>query len=205
MHTFKPHRRSWWMACAISRNPMVRWTDRVEACAMLLVMLVAVAGTAVCVATTVGVYRSHAELYAEQSTTRRAVTATVVEKDSRPRAPHTTGVVVLAMWLVGADGARGGERDIACSAWVNTDRSVRAGDRLDIWVDDAGVPVAPPTRPSRAVFDAAGVGAGLWCSAALGLVAFVGLVRSPLNRIRREQWESEIEGLAGGGLRNRRR
>jgi hypothetical protein len=183
----------------------VRWTDRVEACAMLLVLLVAAAGTAVCVAFTVGVYRSHAALYTEQSIERRPVTATVVETDSRPRAPHTTSVAVLAIWLVGADGARGGERDIAYSGWVNTERSVKGGDQLDIWVNDAGIAVAPPTRPSQAVFDAVGVGAGIWCSTAMGLVALVGLVRSPLNRIRRGQWEREIEGLAGGGLRNRRR
>jgi hypothetical protein len=205
MHTFTLDRRSWWVARAFSRNPLVRWTDRVEACAMLLVILVAAAAAAVCVAAAVGVYRSHAKLYAEQSRTRHAVTTTVVETDSRPRPPHTTRISVMVMWLVGGDGARGGERDIGHSDWVNTERAVRGGDRLDIWVDDAGVPVVPPTRPSQAVVDAAGVGAGMWCSGAVGLVALVGMVRSPLNRIRREQWAREIEGLAGGGLRNRPR
>jgi hypothetical protein len=205
MHTLTLHGRSLWVARSLGRNPLVRWTDRIEACAILLLILAGLAVTAVCAAAAVGVYRSHAEVYAEQSRMRHAISATVVETDSRPRLPHTTSVAVLAMWVVGGDGARGGERDIARSDWVDTDRSVKSGDRLDIWVDDAGVPVAPPTRPSQAVIDAVGFGAGIWCSAAVGLVVVVAVVRSPLNRIRREQWEREIEGLADGGLRNRPR
>jgi hypothetical protein len=205
MHTFPLHGRTRWVARPFSRNPLVRWTDRIEACAIQLVILLALAAAAVCAVAAVGVYRSHTEFYAEQSRTRHAVTATVVETAWRPRTPHTPhtpSVAVLAMWLVGGDGARGGERDIGHSEWINTDGSVKVGERLAIWLDDAGVPVAPPTPPSQAVVDAAGVGVGTWCGAALGLVGVVGMVRWPLNRIRRVQWEREIEGLAGGGLCN---
>jgi hypothetical protein len=205
MHTFALQRRRWWVARAFGRNPLLRWTDRVEACAILLVILLALGAAAVCAGAAVGVYRSHAELFAEQARTRHAVTATVVETARRPRAFRTTSVAVLAVWIVGGDGARGGERDIGHSDWVSTRRSVKVGDRMDIWVDDAGVPVAPPTRPYQAGVDAMSFGAGMWCCAALGLLAVVGVVSSPLNRIRREQWEREIEGLADGGLRNRPR
>lgn len=205
MHTFTLRGRTRWVARPFSRNPLVRWTDRIEACAIQLVILLALAAAAASAAPVAGVYRSHAELYAEQSRTRHEVTATVVERDLRPRPPHTTRVAVLATWLVGGDGARGGERDIGHSDWITTERSVKAGDRLDIWLDDAGVLIAPPTPQSQAVIDAAGVGTGIWCCAALVLVAVVGLVRGPLDRIRRVQWEREIEGLADGGLRNRAR
>ena len=73
------------------------------------------------------------------------------------------------MWLVAADGARGGEVQVAHTGWMSRDRAVNAGDHIDIWVDDAGTPAAPPTPPSQAGLDAVGFGAGIWLVAALGL------------------------------------
>jgi hypothetical protein len=198
MHAFSLRGRSWWIMRAFGRNPLLRWTDRTEACVIVFAILVALAATPVCAAAGVGVYRSHARLYAEQSLARHSVTATVVEKDPRPHQPRSTGVTVLAMWLVAADGARGGETEVAHTGWVSRDRAVNAGDRIDVWVDDAGAPVAPPTPPSQAWLDAVGYGAGIWLVAALGLTAAVGMVRSPLNRIRRVQWEGDIKGFTDG-------
>ena len=198
MHAFSLRDRSWWIARAFGRNPLLRWTDRTEACVIVFAILVALAATPVCAAAGVGVYRSHARLYAEQSLARHSVTATVVEKDPRPHQPRSTGVSVLAMWLVAADGARGGEVEVAHTGWMSRDRAVTAGDRIDVWVDDAGAPVAPPTPPSQAWLDAVGYGAGIWLVAALGLTAAVGMVRSPLNRIRRVQWEGDIKGFTDG-------
>jgi hypothetical protein len=198
MHAFSLRDRSWWIARAFGRNPLLRWTNRTEACVIVFAILVALAATPVCAAAGVGVYRSHARLYAEQSLARHSVTATVVEKDPRPHQPRSTGVSVLAMWLVAADGARGGEVEVAHTGWMSRDRAVNAGDRIDVWVDDAGAPVAPPTPPSQAWLDAIGYGAGIWLVAALGLTAAVGMVRSPLNRIRRVQWEGDIKGFTDG-------
>jgi hypothetical protein len=198
MHAFSLRDRSWWIARAFGRNPLLRWTDRTEACVIVFAILVALAATPVCAAAGVGVYRSQARLYAEQSLARHSVTATVVEKDPRPHQPRSTGVSVLAMWLVAADGARGGEVEVAHTGWMSRDRAVNAGDRIDVWVDDAGAPIAPPTPPSQAWLDAIGYGAGIWLVAALGLTAAVGMVRSPLNRIRRVQWEGDIKGFTDG-------
>jgi hypothetical protein len=198
MHAFSLRHRSWWITRAFGRNPLLRWTDRTEACVIVFAILVALAATPVCAAAGVGVYRSHARLYAEQSLARHSVTATVVEKDPRPHQPRSTGVTVLAMWLVAADGARGGEIEVAHTGWMSKDRAVNAGDRIDVWVDDAGAPVAPPIPPSQAWLDAVGYGAGIWLVAALGLTAAVGMVRSPLNRIRRVQWEGDIKGFTDG-------
>lgn len=198
MHAFSLRGRSWWIMRAFGRNPLLRWTDRTEACVIVFAILVALAATPVCAAAGVGVYRSHARLYAEQSLARHSVTAMVVEKDRRPHQPRSTGVSVLAMWLVAADGARGGEIEVAHTGWMSRDRAVNAGDRIDVWVDDAGAPVAPPTPPSQAWLDAVGYGAGIWLVAALGLTAAVGMVRSPLNRIRRVQWEGDIKGFTDG-------
>jgi hypothetical protein len=200
MHAFSLRYRSSWITRAFGRNRLLRWTDRAEACVIVFAIVVALASTPVCAAAGVGVYRSHARLYAEQSRARHSVTATVVE--TRPR-PHRTSITVLAMWLVAADGARGGEVQVAHTGWMSRDRAVNAGDHIDIWVDDAGAPVAPPTPPSQAGLDAVGFGTGIWVVAALGLTAAVGMVRSPLNRIRRVQWERDIKGFTDGQRSNR--
>jgi hypothetical protein len=198
MHAFSLRHRSWWITRAFGRNPLLRWTDRMEAWVIVFAILVALAAAPVCAAAGVGVYRSHARFYAEQSLARHSVTATVVETGPQPHQPRSTGITVLAMWLVAADGARGGEVEVAHTRWLSRDRAVNPGNRIDIWVDDAGAPVAPPTPPSQAGLDAVGFGAGIWLVAALGLTAAVAMVRSPLNRIRRVQWEGDIKGFTDG-------
>ena len=198
MHAFSLRFRSWWIPRAFGRNPLLRWTDRTEACVIVFAMLVALAATPVCAAAGAAVYRSHVRLYAEQSLARHCVTATVVEARPGPHQPHSTSTSVLAMWLVAADGARGGEVQVAHTGWVSRDRAVIAGDHIGVWVDDAGAQVAPPTPRSQAGLDAVGFGGGIWLVAALALTAAVGMVRTPLNRIRRVQWERDIKGFTDG-------
>jgi len=203
MHAFSLRFRSWWITRAFGRNPLLRWTDRIEAFVIVFAIVAVLAATPVCAVAGAGVYRSHRAFYAAQSRARQPVTATVVEIGPPLHTPHATGGAVLVMWLVGVDGARGGEVQDGHTAWVSADRAVKAGDRIDIWVDDVGTPAAPPTPPSQAALDAVGIGAGMWSVAMLGLLAAVGMVRSPLNRIRRVQWEREIKGFADGGRSKR--
>jgi len=188
---------------AFGRNPLLRWTDRLEACVIVFAIVAALAATPVCAAAGAGVYRSRLQLYGAQSRARHTVTATVVEPGPPLHTPHATSGAVLVMWLDTADGARGGEVQVAHTGWMSRDRAVKPGDHIDIWVDDAGAPVAPPTPPSQAGLDAVGFGAGIWFVATLGLMAAVGMARSPLNRIRHVQWEREIRGFADGGRSNR--
>jgi hypothetical protein len=199
MHVFSPRPWFGWIAHALGRNPLLRWTDRVEAWVIVFAILAALAATPVCALAAAGVYRSHHQLYAAQSSQRRTVTATVVEMGPPQHKPHTTGVTVLVMWLAGDGGARGGENYVAHTEWTSTDRAVNLGDRTDIWVNEGGAPAAPPTPPSQAGIDALGFGAGIWFVVTLGLTVVVGAVRSPLNRIRHVQWEREIKGFADGG------
>jgi len=188
---------------AFGRNPLLRWTDRLEACVIVFAIVAALAATPVCAAAAAGVYRSRLQLYGAQSRARHTVTATVVEPGPPLHTPHATSGAVLVMWLDTADGARGGEVQVAHTGWMSGNRAVNAGDRLDIWVDDAGTLAAAPTPPSQAGLDAVGFGAGIWIVATLGLMAAVGMSRSPLNRIRHVQWEREIRGFADGGRSNR--
>ena len=203
MHSFSLRCQRWRIARAFGRNPLLRWTDRIEAGVMVFAIVVVLAAVPVCAVAGAGVYSSHRALYAAQSITRQTVTATVVKSGPPPHTAHATSIAVLVMWLIGADGARGGEVNIAHTAWISTDRALKAGDRIDIWVDDVGTPAAPPTPPSQAGLDAVEFGVGIWLVAALALMATIGMVRSPLNRIRHAQWEREIKRFADGGTSNR--
>lgn len=187
-------RRQSWVARAFGRNPLLRPTDRIEACVVVFAIVLVLAVTPVCAAVAVAVYGSHARLYAEQAQARHTVAATVIEASGDTHAPHITTKAVRAAWPVGV-GVR--------TDWLRANRAVKTGDRIEIWVDGAGVPAAPPTPISQAGIDAACVGAAIWTAVTLGLIACVAMTRSPLNRIRLAQWEREIRSLADGGRTNK--
>jgi hypothetical protein len=68
-----------WTVRALGRNPLVRFSDRVEAVVLVLVFVTALA--VIPVAGTIGtaVYESRARLYGEQVRTRHTVAATAIE------------------------------------------------------------------------------------------------------------------------------
>lgn len=194
--------RAWAAAVAPSHNPMLRWTDRVQAWVLLVAIMLGLAIGALCTAGSIHVFRSHLEQY-QDSQTHRAVAATVVETAPGHPQPHQNSTPVMAMWLVGAGGARGGENLLSYSGWVRSGRQVSGGDHVRIWIDDEGLPTTAPTPSWQAGVDAAAFGIGLGLVGAMGLVALVRLIAMPLDRIRLAQWEAEIATLAGKGRRNR--
>lgn len=196
-------RRRRWIARAFGRNPLLRWTDRVEACVVLAAIALALAVCPVCVGVGVEVYRSHAQHYAQEFRTRHIVTASVAAKGKSPPQPHTTSSDVLAVWSELAHGARGGELRVGHAEWVTVDHAIGAGDQIHLWVDDAGTQVDPPTPPTQAGFDAIAVVGGIWGATILGLMAAVGMLRSSLNRIRQVRLDREIERFASGGTTKR--
>jgi hypothetical protein len=202
MQIRRRHGRAWLAAIGVRRNPLLRWTDRIQAWVLLVAVVVGLAIVVVCAVGGVQVYRSHVERY-HDSQTHHAVMATVVETDPGQPLRHQSGIPVLAMWLVDSGGARGGENLLAYTDWVWSARKVSVGDHLRIWIDDAGLLSTPPTPPWQAGVDAAAFGVGLWLVGVGGLIVLVWLIRSPLDRIRLAQWEAEISALAEKGRRNR--
>jgi hypothetical protein len=194
MNTVALSRKTSWVVGAFGRNPLLRRTDRIEAIIIMFAVTVAVAALLGAGAVGAAVYGSRYRLYAEQAQARHTVTATVIEADTSTSKPHATASQVRATWRVG-----GGER----TDWFRTDNTVKAGDHIEIWVNDHGDHTTPPTPTSQAAVDAVGVGAGSWLLVAIGMTALVGAARTPLNRIRHAQWEREMKSLAGGGRTNR--
>ena len=97
MHSFSLRCRSWWIVRAFGRNPLLRWTDRLEACVIVFAIVAVLAATPVCAVAGAGVYRSHRALYAAQSRARHIVIAMVVEPGPPLHTPHATGGAVLVM------------------------------------------------------------------------------------------------------------
>jgi hypothetical protein len=205
MRNLVRHRRSRWVLRAFGDNPLLRWTDRLEAGVVLAAIVLALVMVPLCMAESAHVYRSHAKTYAAQASTRHMVTATVAATEGPARQPHTTSSAVLAVWSVGADGARGGEAQVDHADWVTTERTVSDGDQIPLWLDDAGALVDPPTPLVQAGFDAIGAGVGVWGLTLLALVACVTVVRSPLNRLRQGRLDREIDRFASGGTANQAR
>jgi hypothetical protein len=194
MHNFAIRRRRWWVVHALGRNPLLRPSDRIEACVIVVAILIALAAAPICATAGVAVYGSHARLYAQHAHTCHTVAATVIETSARAKAPHITSIAARVTWP--ADGG-------VHTNWYRTSPAVKPGDRIDIWVDSKGLPTTPPTPVSQAAIDAVAAGGAIWIALTLSLIACVAVTRSPLNRIRGVQWEREIRSLADGGRTNR--
>jgi hypothetical protein len=85
-----------------------------------------------------------------------------------------------------------------------SDRAVKAGDQIDIWVDSHGNRVSPLQPRSRAAIDAVCTAVTIWLGVVAAAAAGAGLVRWRLDRFRAAGWEREIRSLAdnGGGRTN---
>ncbi|OIN78938.1 Rv1733c family protein [Mycobacterium malmoense] len=191
METFTLDPRCWRVARIFGRNPLLRPADRIEA----LVVLIAVVASlvAIPVAGVVGAvaYGARERLCAQEARDRHVVTATVADT----RLDDSGTRMVQATWP-----ATAGER----TGTLRLTASVKAGERIQIWVDTDANPASPPTPAWRAVIDAVGMVAVTLLIVGVGMAALVAAVRSRLDRARDAQWEREIRCLADDGGRTNR-
>jgi len=175
-----------WTIRALGRNPLVRFSDRVEAVVLVLVVIAALLVTPVAGAIGTAVYESRARLYTEQAQTRHTVAATAIEDST---------VVVDQNAEVFPTGARWRANGSEHVGSVDLAHAVKAGDQLDVWVDASGDQVAAPTPTSRAGIDAMFAGAGAWLIVMAGVAGLSMLVRSWMTHRRFLGWEREWQAL----------
>jgi hypothetical protein len=172
-----------------SRDPLVRNSDRIEAAVVALAALVVVIAAACAGALATMVHDARAQMYIEQAKTRLPIVAVAMENSKKTISPETSVSTVYSRWEAnGTDHA-------SVLSW---DEDVKAGDRLQIWVDAGGNRVSQPSPVSRAVTDAVSVAIVAWLSAVLAVTAVVSAVRSHANATRDAQWEQEIRCLFDG-------
>ena len=82
---------------------------------------------------------------------------------------------------------------------------MKAGDPLNIWIDDRGNRVAPPRPVARAAVDALSTAVVGWFIVILAVAHVVNAARAHASRMRDAQWEQAIRELVNedGGRTNR--
>ncbi|WP_454786358.1 Rv1733c family protein [Mycobacterium antarcticum] len=119
--------------------------------------------------------------YPEQAQTRHPVTATVLEDSTA--VVDGFGYTVSVQWHTAAT------EHAESLAWKHL---VKAGDRIDIWVDTDGTPVSAPAPASNAGIDAVMAGITIWLSVLAAAAALTVLVRRRLNRLHSADWDREL-------------
>jgi hypothetical protein len=196
MESFEFRPMTWPGLRALSRNPLVRASDRIESAVVVLAALVVLLAAAAAGAAGTMVYGAQTQMYARQAQTRHAIVATAVADSQTVTTAQTVITTVYARWQHnGSDQTA----EIACN------KPVAAGKQLGIWVDDRGNRVGRPVPASRAAAQAVAVAAIAWLGTVLAVAHAVSVVRTRTSRLRDAQWDREISCLVddGGGHTNR--
>jgi hypothetical protein len=195
MQSFVIRPMTWPVLRIFSRNPLVRTSDRIESAIIAVALLLVVIATACAGVVGTAVYDAKAQLYRGQAQTRHALVATVVTDSEPAVSPETTAFTVQARWrLSGID-------HVDLIGWNN---SVKAGDQLQIWVDDLGNRVEKPSPVERAAIDALSAAVVGWLIVIAATAQVVVVVRAHTSRMRDAQWERDIRCLVDedGGRTN---
>jgi hypothetical protein len=188
METYVLDPRCWRIGRIFCRNPLLRRTDRIEALVTLVALIVSLIAIPVAGVAAAVVYGARNSQYTQEEHQRHAVTATITDAGTG----RSTATVVQARWPVAA-GERTGALELITAG--------KAGDRIKLWVDKNGNPVAAPTPPWRAVSDGVATALAILLSVGLWLTFLVTSARSRLDRARDAQWEREIRCLQEDGGR----
>lgn len=180
-------RKCRWYLRALGRNPLVRVSDRLEAFAVLGVLVLALIAIPVSAHAGDQTYDSRMRLATEQAQTRHTVEAVVVEGSTGMPADFDSAAYVQVEWREGT---------VTRTAQVVSPETVQAGASLTIWLDDHGKVVGAPLTPVDAKVSALGVAWTIWITAVVVSVLAALVVRRGLDRIRARAWERELLLLA---------
>jgi hypothetical protein len=175
-----------WHIRAFGFNPLIRVTDRLEALAVLAVVVTAL--FAVPAATHAGalVYDTGKRIADEQAHSRHSVEALVVEGTGLPMDLETPAYV-RAQWSEGTQ---------VRTAHVVSPATVKAGDQMTIWLNDSGKVVAAPLRADDAKLNAIVAAGTVWIAIVVFSTLVARLIRRGLDRSRDRAWTRELQLLA---------
>lgn len=180
-------RRFRWHLHALGFNPLIRASDRLEALAVLAVLVTALFAVPAAAHAGTLIYDAGVRTANEQAHSRHSVEAVAVEGSLSMPADFDGPAYVRAQWRAGTQ---------LRTEPVITPATVKAGEPLTIWLDDTGKVVAAPLTADDARLSAVSAAGTVWivivvCSA---LAAFV--IRRGLDRSRDRAWERELHLLA---------
>ncbi len=173
----------------LSRNPLVRISDRIEDLAMVLAMVFVVLAAPVAAAFGTAVHDTQAHRYADQAATRHLVQATAQDDTTVIMQRTQSTYAVWARWTAaGAD-------HLGVVPWP---APAKTGAKGDIWVDAQGLSTTAPTDVRQAVADAVAAAVLLWGGVATASAGSVWAVRRRLDRVRHATWDRELAAALDG-------
>lgn len=167
-------------------NPLVRTADRVEALLLVFAFVVSIVAVPVAAAVGTAVHDSRSRVYAAQAQIRQQVTATITGDSDAGRNLSGPTVAAPARWVVA-----GTER----TGLVVVDRNAKPGDRVDIWVDEQGIPVGKPVV--SATDEAVATGLAIWFGVVIAAATLFGTARVLLDRKRHAGWQRDLDRMVG--------
>ena len=190
MQTFTIHLGRNFLRRLLGRHPLVRTSDRIEALAVVLAVLMAVIAVPVVGAMGTAIHETRSRVYAEQALTRHVVKANAIEHSEAVPYGNAVDLNVKARW-----NAFGGNHVEV----VPVTSAVKAGEVVDVWVDETGHRVAAPSPSGRAGEEALGAAVVVWLCFVGVVVGCVVFSRHRLNRTRYAAWDRDLKMLSGGG------
>ncbi|VBA50104.1 Rv1733c family protein [Mycobacterium pseudokansasii] len=167
----RPHPLAAWLSRWARRMPTARGFEVLLA---IWVAVVVLAGLPIAVVVGTGEHESRSRFYAGQAQTRQSVTAVVTsDKAAHQELADPQMVSVPARWVVGG---------VEHAGPVDAPRGVKAGDSVDIWVDENGYHVGLPLR--TALDDAVAAGLSAWLIMAAVTAVFLAGVWMVADRAR---------------------
>jgi hypothetical protein len=180
-------RRCLWYVRALGFNPLVRASDRLEALAVLAVVVTAFVVLPVAAQAGEQIYDAGVRNANEQARSRHSVEAVVVEGSAGLPIDFDSPDYVRAQWREGTH---------LRTEQVISPATVKVGEPLKLWLDNSGKVVAAPTTVEDARISAVSAAGMVWvtivaCSTAAALV-----IRRRLDRFRARAWERELRLMA---------
>jgi hypothetical protein len=182
-----------WIRRLVTRGPLVRTSDRVEAAvAFFIVVLVVLAFPVACAMGTTA-FDTRAHEYAAQRLASHHVDAITTEGSSPSKMRYQDAFVTPVQWQFA------GKQHID-TIW--TPVSLKPGEHRPIWVDAAGNRTTAPLTDRDAAIDAISIAGASWLVVAGVGTAVLVVVHSRVNRRRYAGWDRELENLADNGRTN---
>lgn len=175
-----------WYRRALGFNPLVRTVDRIEALAVLGVLVIALFAMPAAMSAGTMVHDSGKRTAEEQLSSRHSVDAVVVEGIGLPT-DLDTPAYVQAQWTEG---------DQTRIESVVGPATIKTGDHMTVWLDNSGKVVAAPMTVSDAELNGFAVALTLWISVVMAGVVIAYLIRRGLDRSRHRTWERELHLMA---------
>jgi hypothetical protein len=184
-----------WLRRATSANPIIRRSDRFEALAYALALLVVTLAVPLCVDVGKAVNQVRDRTVITQDGSRHSVQAVAVADSVIEPGKYPTTQSVQVRWVATTPHTDS----------MRVDHPVKAGEPLRVWVDAHGNLTPPPVEQSGGPVEAVVTGIGLWLFIAAAAVALAAAAHVALDRRRRRGWDHALEVLIrnDGGRANR--